>query len=459
MNAVRKAYIMPHPPVIIPEIGRGSEKEAFRTIEGCNSVAADIASLNPETIIIITPHGPVFRDSVCINTNPVLKGDFGGFGFRQLAYEFDNDTGLCSEICSKLYAMGIIPVSNDRKSQSTYGINDRIDHGALVPLYFVLEFLKEFRIVHITFGMLSPPDLYKCGMAIEAAVKQTGRKACVIASADLSHRLKKEGPYGLHPDGKVYDAFAVDAIKNRRFVEFLGADEDLRDNAGECGHRSINIMLGVFEGRECRTEVFSYEGPFGVGYMTAVLEDTGKGISVLDEFLRRHGAKKPDIESPYVLLARMAIEEFARNRKRIHPDKPSRFQRGVFVSIKKFGILRGCIGTIGPTEDCIENEIIDNAIKAASEDPRFPPVGEAELEDLTISVDVLSEPEEIIDKSMLDVKKYGVIVSKGFKRGLLLPDIDGVDTVDKQIEIALRKAGIDGGDDYRMERFKVERHI
>lgn len=449
---------MPHPPIIIPDIGRGSEKEAFRTMEGCNSAAADIARLNPETIIIITPHGPVFRDSVCINANPVLKGDFGGFGFRQIAFEFNNDTGLCSEICSIMQAMGIIPVRNDKKSQSAYGINDRIDHGALVPLYFVLKFLKEFKIVHITIGMLSPKDLYKCGMAIEAAVEQTGRRACVIASADLSHRLKKDGPYGLHPDGARYDDFAVDAIKNRRFVDFLGADEGLRDNAGECGHRSISIMLGVFEGRECRSAVFSYEGPFGVGYMTAVLEDAGKGMSVLDEYMRRQGAKKPGAESPYVRLARMAIEEFVRNRKRIHPDKPSQVQRGVFVSIKKFGMLRGCIGTIGPAKDCIENEIIANAIKAASEDPRFPPVEESELEDLSISVDVLSEPEEISDKSMLDVKKYGVIVSKGFKRGLLLPDIDGVDTIEKQIEIALRKAGIDGRDAYRMERFKVERH-
>ena len=129
---------------------------------------------------------------------------------------------------------------------------------------------------------------------------------------------------------------------------------------------------------------------------------------------------------------------------------------GVFVSIHKFGRLRGCIGTFLPTTDCIADEIIRNAILASTEDYRFTPITEEELPYLEVNVDVLSTPEPTTKKD-LDPKKYGVIVIQGLNRGLLLPDLDGIDTVDQQIEIAKSKAGITGGD-IKLERFEVVRH-
>ena len=131
---------------------------------------------------------------------------------------------------------------------------------------------------------------------------------------------------------------------------------------------------------------------------------------------------------------------------------------GVFVSIKKTGALRGCIGTISPIRDNLAEEIVDNAISACSRDPRFEPVTPDELCDLSISVDVLSEAEPIESIHELDVIRYGVIVSKGRRRGLLLPNLEGVDTVEEQVRIALSKAGIHPSERYSMERFKVVRH-
>ncbi|MDX1358789.1 MAG: AmmeMemoRadiSam system protein A, partial [Clostridia bacterium] len=163
-------------------------------------------------------------------------------------------------------------------------------------------------------------------------------------------------------------------------------------------------------------------------------------------------------ESPYVKLARDTIEHYVRTGLEPEKVRNGGERKGTFVSIKKNGRLRGCIGTTGPTEDCVENEIIDNAIKAATKDPRFPPITEEELPDLVISVDVLFPPEKIDSRDMLDVREYGVIVSKGFRKGLLLPNLEGIDTVDEQINIALQKGGISPDENFKMERFRVVRY-
>jgi AmmeMemoRadiSam system protein A len=128
------------------------------------------------------------------------------------------------------------------------------------------------------------------------------------------------------------------------------------------------------------------------------------------------------------------------------------------VTIKKHGELRGCIGTISPVTNSIAEEICRNAVSSCAGDPRFDPVRPEELPDLQYSVDVLSPPENISSPDMLDVKRYGVIVSRGARRGLLLPNLDGVDTVEQQIDIAMKKAGIRPGEDYKLQRFEVIRH-
>jgi len=165
-----------------------------------------------------------------------------------------------------------------------------------------------------------------------------------------------------------------------------------------------------------------------------------------------------------VSLARKAIEEYLREKKVISPPRniPKEFQgeAGVFVSLHKKGKLRGCIGTYLPTEENIAREIIKNAISAATQDPRFPPVQVDELKDIEMSVDILSKPEPVRSEEELDPKKYGVIVGKGWQRGLLLPDLDGVDTIREQLDIAKQKAGLWGVPDEELEiqRFMVTRY-
>lgn len=168
-------------------------------------------------------------------------------------------------------------------------------------------------------------------------------------------------------------------------------------------------------------------------------------------------------ESIPVQLARQSIIYYLKNKKRLPlpdnlPPELTEKRAGVFVSLKKNGKLRGCIGTFLPTQDNIALEIIENAISAAFHDPRFSPVTLNEVDKLTISVDILTAPEEVKDISELDPKKYGIIVSHGYKKGLLLPDLEGVDTVEQQIDIARQKAGIYFNEDFKIERFEVKRY-
>lgn len=166
---------------------------------------------------------------------------------------------------------------------------------------------------------------------------------------------------------------------------------------------------------------------------------------------------------PYVALAEASLESYVKKSKLLQvpqglPPEMTNKQAGVFVSIKKNGALRGCIGTISPTMDNIAMEIIRNAVSAGVEDPRFSPVQADELPELTISVDVLDQPEPIQAIDELNVREYGVIVSNGRRRGLLLPNLEGVDTPEEQVGIALQKAGILPHESYQMERFRVVRH-
>lgn len=166
---------------------------------------------------------------------------------------------------------------------------------------------------------------------------------------------------------------------------------------------------------------------------------------------------------PLVQLAKESIEAYVRSKKTISPPHdltPEMAQQaGTFVSLHtKDGALRGCIGTFQPTRDNVAEEVIHNAISAATRDPRFAPVSTDELEDLDISVDVLTEPEPVKSVAQLDAKRYGVIVQSGWRKGLLLPDLEGVDTPEYQIEICRRKAGIGPKEPVKLFRFEVKRY-
>ena len=302
-------------------------------------------------------------------------------------------------------------------------------------------------------------------MAIQKTAKNLNKNTVIIASGDLSHRLTEDGPYEYSPQGAKFDKELIENLENGNVVNIFNMDKCMIEEAGECGLRSLYILLGAMEGNSIQGELLSYEGPFGVGYGVMKFKQESENISNLDKLLKikeESFNKKISNSNPYVKLARESLNYYFKNKRLMiaSNDLPREMleeRHGVFVSLKKFGQLRGCIGTIFPTTDCVANEIIRNAIQAAIADPRFLEVTEDELVDIDISVDVLTNTIKAI-KEELNPKIYGVIVSKGQNRGLLLPDLEGVDTVEEQLNIACQKGGINPNSDYNIEKFEVIRY-
>ena len=305
-------------------------------------------------------------------------------------------------------------------------------------------------------------------MMIKETVEELDRRVVYVASGDLSHKLQSYGPYGYADEGPAYDERIMDVCSGARFGELFDFDENFCNKAAECGHKSFVIMAGALDGEAVDAKQYSHEDVTGVGYgicsFTPKGEDAGRHflkdrLQYEDEKLK----EKKDRFDAYVKLARASAEYFVRNGKIMDvpewvPDEILNRKAGAFVSIHKFGSLRGCIGTIVSTKKNLAEEIIRNAVSAVSEDNRFDPVEVDELNWLDINVDVLSEPERIDSEEQLDVKRYGVIVRSGYKQGLLLPDLEGVDTVEEQIKIAMRKGGIAPGSNIDLYRFEVIRH-
>ncbi|MBR2527978.1 MAG: AmmeMemoRadiSam system protein A [Blautia sp.] len=458
---IQAAFMVPHPPMILPEIGRGSEAQIEETRIGYERVAREIARLKPETIILTSPHSVMYADYFHISPGRGAKGSFSDFRAGNVRFDEIYDEELADRICA-------LALEKHFPAGTLGERNPKLDHGTMVPLYFIRQKYDGFRLVRIGLSGLPLTDHYAFGRIIQEAVDITGRRVVFVASGDLSHKLQTYGPYGFAPEGPVYDERIMDSCGRAAFGELLDFDETFCEKAAECGHRSFVIMAGALDGMAVRAEALSHQDVTGVGYGICCFYPEGKDEDrhFLDAFLGRleeEADQKAKEADEYVRLARESLEYYIRNKKPMAmptglPEEMTGARAGAFVSIHKQGRLRGCIGTIEPVTPCLAKEIIQNAISAATQDPRFDPIREEELKWLEINVDVLGKPEKIDSVKELDVKRYGVIVSSGFKRGLLLPDLDGVDTVEQQVDIARRKGGIGEKENYTLQRFEVIRH-
>ena len=460
--AIIAAYMVPHPPMIVPAVGRGSEDQVEKTIRAYEKVADEIASLKPETIIISSPHSVMYADYFHISPGLRAQGSFAEFRAPEVKFDLEYDEELVNLVSDKASDTGFPAGKLGEK-------NSQLDHGTMVPLWFILKKYHDFKLVRIGLSGFDLLKHYKLGMMINDAVNELGRKTVYVASGDLSHKLQTYGPYGFAEEGPEYDKRIMDVCSNARFGELFDFDETFCEKAAECGHKSFVMMAGALDGLKIDAVQYSHEDVTGVGYgiCSFIPKGPDENRHFLDQRLKTEEnalEEKKEKSDAYVKLARASAEYFVKNRKIMEvpdwvPEELLNAKAGAFVSIHKFGALRGCIGTILSTKYNLAQEIIHNAVSAVSEDYRFDPVEESELKWLDINVDVLGEPEKIKSQDQLDVKKYGVIVQSGSKRGLLLPDLDGVDTVEQQVSIAMRKGGINPGSKIELFRFQVVRHV
>jgi len=459
--AIISAYALPHPPLAVPGVGKGQEAGIARTLASFEQVSEEIAKQAPETIIFITPHNVLYADYFHISPGKSARGDLARFGAATTRFEALYDEELA----------GMIASLAEKRSIPAGGMGERdpkLDHGVTVPMWFINKRYTDYMTVRISQSGLAPSEHYRLGMIISEAVRASGRKTVLIASSDMSHKLKSDGPYGFAPEGPEFDEAVSEMLASGDFMSLMKVPESLRERAAECGYNSLVTMAGCFDRQRVESRLLSYEGPFGVGYAIAAIipgavDESRDVLEQFEELSLSEARNSKSAEDEYRTLARRSLEHKISTGRELPlpdglPDELYRNRAGVFVSLHKNGRLRGCIGTIAPTTGNIASEIIQNAISAGLKDSRFDPVTASELPYLTYKVDVLSAAEPISGPGELDVKRYGVIVSSGARRGLLLPNLEGVDTVQEQISIARQKAGISSTAPVKLERFEVVRH-
>ncbi|MFC1948625.1 AmmeMemoRadiSam system protein B [Chloroflexota bacterium] len=371
-----------------------------------------------DTFVIIGPNHTGEGRPLSIMTEGVWKTPLG---------EVEIDSALAKKILS---------ASKHLKEDT---LAHRYEHSIELQLPFLQYFKPDIKFVPIVFGHASGEVYKEIGKEIARAVKESNSQAVIVASSDMTH-------YETQESAREKDNQAIEAMLDLDEDELLERVKEY--DISMCGYAAaVSVISASKELGAGAAELVKYQTSGDViGDFSSVVGYAGIIITAM---------------SPLVKLARETVETYVREGRNPEPKELSpamKEKAGVFVSIHKSGKLRGCIGTFEPMTDNVAEEIIENAISSATRDPRFPPITPRELKDLEYSVDVLTPPEPIENQDGLDPKKYGVIVQSGYRRGLLLPDLDGVDTVDEQIYICRQKAGIGDYEPIKLYKFQVKRY-
>lgn len=269
MGRIVLGAVTPHPPIIISEVGGVERREAMMTVSGLEALALELTLARPETLVLISPHAPVFQDAIVILGGNSLAGSFAGFNAPRVQMKFTNDLDIANQIAMTANDKGIFTLVAEEQEAKQLGIRLELDHGVMVPLEYFRQAGFSGKIVVMGMAMFANDKLYEFGMAIQQVIESSSKSVAVIASGDLSHRLTPEAPAGYNVHGREFDHALVDFIERADFSAIMDMDMGLVEAAGECGYRPINILLGALDGYKVDSKVYSYEGPFGVGYLVA----------------------------------------------------------------------------------------------------------------------------------------------------------------------------------------------
>lgn len=403
------AGLMCHAPIVLPEVAGEEAARCTRTTRAMREVAERATRAKPRRLVLVSPHSPRWRDRFGAWRGR-HRGDLAVFRAPQLAVDLPD----APEVAERL---GLPEVRGAA-----------LDHGAMVPLAFLWAagWRGPTAILSVPWEADEAEDLGRRIAALEGTT-------AVIASGDMSHRLLPGAPSGYHPRAREFDHAFVRALQAQDWAAAVAAEP--RELAAEDVVDSTRLAMAA-AGAPLNAEVLSYEGPWGVGYTEAILADP---------------------QPPLYAMARIAVRETLLGRPRPHfPGGPA--AGGVFVSMHHGEELRGCVGSITARFERLHDEVVASAI-AALNDGRMAPPTLDELPDLRFEVSRLSPLEPVAGPEDLDPRRYGVVVSRGGRRGLLLPDLKGVDTVEAQLSIARRKAGIGPGESVDLYRFTVEKEV
>ena len=424
--------LVAHPPIMVAEVGGAESQRVRATADAMRELDGMLSKVDASLLVVVSPHSPSSMTSLPVRRAARAAGDLARFRAPQVRVEAECDVALAAALVADGQRAGF---------SLTWAEETELDHGVVVPLHALTRTMANKRCIFLGVSGWPLARFVEFGGWLQGRLRD--RSAILIASGDLSHRLTPDAPYGFRPQGPLFDRLVIDALRTRTWEQIEALDPDLVEEAGECGLRPLAILLGAGRAANLDSQVLSYEGPFGVGYPVVAFSASTATNVVLD------------IQT----LSRQAIDTYLRTRQMIHPPEPIPTElqapSAVFVTLRKDGELRGCVGSVRPTEATAAHELIRYAVASAVRDPRFDPVRLDEVSALTIKVQLLDVPEPVTDIAKLDPHTFGIIVRRGDRQALLLPDIDGIDTPEQQVLAACEKAGIDRHAPLQLERFRT----
>lgn len=264
MGQIQGMFIVPHPPIILSELGKGRETEAEKTLRGMEGITEKVKEFNPDTLVVITPHGEVHQNHLAFLEGEKATGNLAAFGHPEVQLTKELDVSAVQQLKEGF----------EKENLPGLFIEGTLDHGAFVPLYFMEKELPEAKLIHISIGMLELKTLYDLGVKIKELLEEGDGTFAIVVSGDLSHRLKEDGPYGYDERGPDFDQRIVNAIKRCNVQDIINIPKEIYGPAGECGLRPMVLGFGILGEGKMASRVLSYEGPFGVGYMTAWVQKT-----------------------------------------------------------------------------------------------------------------------------------------------------------------------------------------
>ena len=448
------AALMPHAPVLVPAVGGKRGNRAIASVSAMIEAARRIVRAGPETVVLISPHTPRRRTAFALWAGERISGSLAQFGAPAAAVDLPADEPLAAAVAEEAGLRGL----------DVWWLRDaELDHGAVVPLWHLAD--AGWRGPTVVIGLNYPgePGLVELGGAIVGAARRTGWRVAVVASGDMSHCLQSGAPAGFHPRAKEFDGAFIECLRAGDYRKLPDFDHELRDLAAEDVVDSTLVAASAVNWNAAGHEVLSYEGPFGVGYGVAILyQSPPEGAPA---GTHETGAHESDVTEPGKALpqiARRSVEAAFRGdaeKPAIAAEGILGERHGVFVTIRGLRRkLRGCVGTMKPHFANTAEETWHVARDAAFLDGRFAPVGAHELKHLRFEVSVLFPLEEVTSTAELDPRLYGVVLTtEDNRRGLLLPDVKGIKTVEQQLATARLKGGIDESEPVRIQRFTVKK--
>lgn len=450
-NAVVFAGLMPHAPVLVPSVGADRLGRVHATVEAMRVLSRRVLAAGPDLLVVLSPHSPRSNEAFGLWQTDPLAGSFAAFGAAADHLRLPLDRGAAERLEHEASARLL------RTWRITRGA---LDHGALVPLHYLAAAGWRGPTLVVGLDEVSPMQLALLGEAIAETAAALDRRAAVIASGDMSHRLAVDAPCGYHPAGSRFDERFIGLLQAGDNAALLQLDGGLCDLAAEDVVTPVRVAVAAAGYRTDGRAVLSYEGPFGVGYGVAVLfassasdEQAASGREAEQPGTVRDPSELPAVARRSVTAALEGRPE-ERAPRALGPALASR--GGVFVTLyTDTGALRGCRGSPQPQDRDLAEATWYHARQAAFADPRFPAVEWEELPRLRFTVSVLGALEPVARPEELDPAHFGVLVSSldHDRQGLLLPGVPTIDSIAEQIHVAKVKGGLGPAEPVTLQRF------